>query len=203
MIKVDTDVSASGSRLKPKGKRQRQEILKLSKMVITHEGVDKIIMRQIASRCSMELGNLQYYFPTRDDLLEAILADVFQSDAAIYASVSGQGDLSQTIGAMLAYWQGDHGKIYHRILHDRPKHPRFRRLNHRMYKDFYSRLMGVLDEAKPGQTPEQLLTKAKLITSLLDGVGLQYHEGNRAEIKEQARQLAKEITKAAVLIATQ
>lgn len=54
---------------------RRSEIIAAFRTVLIREGQGSLSMRRIADECDMKLGNLQYYFPTRDDLIDAFVED--------------------------------------------------------------------------------------------------------------------------------
>ena len=59
-----------------RGEASRQRILDTARTLLEEEGLERFILREIAKRADMGLGNLQYYFPARDDLLDACEREV-------------------------------------------------------------------------------------------------------------------------------
>lgn len=61
-----------------KGKDGYERILRAALSLLVDEGYRAVTMRRVAAACDMKLGNLTYYFPTKEDLvrdlLEAIIA---------------------------------------------------------------------------------------------------------------------------------
>ena len=54
------------------GKETANRILEAAEELLTHENLAKFSMRNVASRAGINLRNLQYYFPTRGDLVQAL-----------------------------------------------------------------------------------------------------------------------------------
>lgn len=62
-----------------KGHETREEILRAALHLLVNSGYRAMSMRKIASACGMKLGNLTYHFPTREDLVQALLDSVISS----------------------------------------------------------------------------------------------------------------------------
>lgn len=201
--KSKSESAATGSRLGAKGREQRAEVLRLAKLMILEHGISKLVIRQLASQANMELGNLQYYFSTRDDLLEALILDIFEQDVEAFVDLGAEVELSVAIRRLLGMWQGENGRIYHAVFAINQVSPRFRKLRAQVYSRFYNLLLPYLKKLKPRQSDERLLAKAKLMTAVMDGAGMQHHEGSRSEIKESIEGLHKDVLRIALAIAAE
>jgi len=62
-----------------KGHETRELILKAALELLIEEGFRSLSMRRVAAACGMKLGNLTYHFPTREDLIQALLDAVISS----------------------------------------------------------------------------------------------------------------------------
>lgn len=62
-----------------KGHETREEILHAALRLLVEEGYRAVTMRRIAAECGMKLGNLTYHFPSREDLVQALLEAVISS----------------------------------------------------------------------------------------------------------------------------
>jgi AcrR family transcriptional regulator len=56
----------------------------IAREVLVDHGLERFVMRDVAARAGMTLGNLQYYYPTRMDLLEAVARSDLESDLAAF-----------------------------------------------------------------------------------------------------------------------
>jgi AcrR family transcriptional regulator len=63
----------TGSAAFKKGKGISKEILKAASYILSHQGYPNFTLRNIANRVGISLGNLQYYYKTKDDLLRELL----------------------------------------------------------------------------------------------------------------------------------
>lgn len=62
-----------------KGHETREQILYAALGLLIDEGYRAMSMRRVAAACGMKLGNLTYHFPTREDLVQALLEAVISS----------------------------------------------------------------------------------------------------------------------------
>lgn len=62
-----------------KGHETREAILHAALGILVESGYRAMSMRRIAMACGMKLGNLTYHFPTREDLVQALLDAVISS----------------------------------------------------------------------------------------------------------------------------
>jgi AcrR family transcriptional regulator len=62
-----------------KGHETRELILEAALHLLVEEGYRAMTMRRIAAECGMKLGNLTYHFPTREDLVRALLDAVISA----------------------------------------------------------------------------------------------------------------------------
>ena len=63
-----------------KGAQTQARIIAQARGVLVSDGYDAVVMRAVADAVGIKLGNLQYYFPTRDHLLLAVMAAEASSD---------------------------------------------------------------------------------------------------------------------------
>ena len=71
-----------------KGEQRRQDILACARTLLVEDGYDGFVLREVAARVGVTLGNLQYYFATRDDLLEAVIRAEFGRNQRDIAALS-------------------------------------------------------------------------------------------------------------------
>jgi AcrR family transcriptional regulator len=60
-------------RVTAKFRERQREIIKSVRRLLIEDGYAALSMRRVAERCNMQLGNLQHYFKTRDDLVVAFV----------------------------------------------------------------------------------------------------------------------------------
>jgi AcrR family transcriptional regulator len=70
---VSDVIAAPGTAVHAKGRKRAHDIIIKATEVLAYEGYSAFTMRNIATRLGMSLRNLQYYFPTKSDLFQAVV----------------------------------------------------------------------------------------------------------------------------------
>ncbi len=161
-----------------KGLQRREQILAVARKRLIEEGYDRFVLREIAAQCGMTIGNLQYYFRTREMLLEAVTRTALFDDLKTLDAISekgpqGKAQLRELASVMLRKWLGDNGKIYAAASFLSHSQPVFRSMLGELYGQFYEHLIVLLKKLQPRAQRQTLLDKARLITALLDGAVIQ------------------------------
>ncbi|WP_329376871.1 TetR/AcrR family transcriptional regulator [Streptomyces sp. NBC_01351] len=90
----------------PKGRLRRTALLDAAQRILSSSGGAELTMRTVADEAGVRLGHLQYYFPTRTDLLAALL------DRVLTASLERVADLTASpavdLPAVLDVLLGEH-----------------------------------------------------------------------------------------------
>lgn len=77
----------AGTATRRSGARTAQKILDAARELLMSKGHSKFSVRNVAETAGLTLANLQYYFPKRDDLIHAILADTGRRYEQRYAEL--------------------------------------------------------------------------------------------------------------------
>ncbi len=174
-------------------------IVTIAARLLAEAGLDQFVMRHIAEQADMKLGNLQYYFPTRNDLLEAVCRAEFAEDLATIAAVEHddpQQFLSGLVEALSNRWFDRLGSVYLPLavlaLHDQ----RFEQLISEIYLEFHTLMADIVTAIDRSATPAVAKHRAILMTSLLDGASLQpirHTTSDRARLTAELTRLAHSI----------
>ena len=161
-----------------KGDRRRAEILATARRLLVEEGYDRFVLREVANRVGVMLGNLQYYYATRDDLLEAVVrAEFARNQSETAALAAGDGPPRERLAAitrhLIEVWAREGGRVYVVMSLLALHQPRFRALHREIYTAFYAGLVPVLRELRPRARRPELLAVARLITTIIDGALVQ------------------------------
>ena len=73
-----------------KGERRIKIILEAAEQLLIDSGYHNFSMRKVATKAGVSVGNLQYYFPSKDKLLEALLDHVIQNYLDTFLLFRGQ-----------------------------------------------------------------------------------------------------------------
>ncbi len=155
-------------------------------------------MRELADEVGIKLGNLQYYFKTKEVLVLEVLKIEAANDVAYIASRGEHGSprdqFTQIVGELVSRWRGDSGVLFSMLstlaLHSKA----FRQLYRSVYGRFYQALEAPLREINPGLTDEEVALKVRLVTALVDGSPMQVQVGKiqnyLAAVKAEAERIA-------------
>jgi AcrR family transcriptional regulator len=166
-----------------RGEARRAKILAAARSTLAEQGLDQFVLRTIATTVGIELGNLQYYFATRADLLEAVMRAEFEHDVAAVRAARHRLDESPPddrythLATMLIHhWTVEGGASVFTTLWQLASHDqRFRRLSAEIYEAFYAEIQAMIRTADPSASDRDLAARAQLMTAVLDGVAMQIH----------------------------
>ena len=195
-----------------RGDARCSALVDAARRVLVEDGLERFVMREIATRAGMKLGNLQYYFATRNDLLEAVIRAEFDRDVAAVRGVAqdivndpskSDDDFATLSEALLRNWLTNGGASVFATLSLLSYHDdRFRRLNREIYETFYTELGDVIRRIDASIDEPEVHARARLITALIDGVAVQTHaavdnESTRTDLLDRADALVLEIARGA------
>lgn len=73
-----------------KGEKRIKLILEAAEQLLIDSGYHNFSMRKVATKAGVSVGNLQYYYPSKDKLLEALLDKVIQNYLDAFEKFRGQ-----------------------------------------------------------------------------------------------------------------
>jgi len=91
----------SGLRRKP-GKRER--LVQSARMLIHQQGVHSTTLAQVAERADVPVGNVYYYFKTKDDLVSAVLDGYAQEAGRLVESFARHRTPQARLKALVRSW---------------------------------------------------------------------------------------------------
>ena len=191
-----------------KGQRKRAEIVEIARNVLIEDGYDCFVLRDIAQRAGIKLGNLQYYFPTCDDLIEAVARAEDERTHQAIRAIDREGGtplerLTRFVHTIVSQWQREGGKVFVVVTLLSIHNPRFRKLHLEIYEHFYEALCDVLSDFEPKTPRAKLMRKARLATSLLDGALSQVPIERGHGSKKMMSEFLAELTDATLLLVGQ
>lgn len=84
-----------------RGEARRDAILDAAERLTVEVGAAGLSLRAVAAACDIRLGHLQHYFPSREALVEDLLARALARSEAEIAGLLAQGDLAGALDALL------------------------------------------------------------------------------------------------------
>lgn len=176
--RAGADPAMQGRPVAAKGDARRTEILAVARRCLVDDGYECFVLREIAQHVGVSVGNLQYYYATRDDLLEAVVRAEFEMNRSDIRRISALSSpprerLAAIAEHLLHVWAADGGRVYAVMSLLALHNDRFCALHEEVYRAFYAGLMPVLKELQPAAKRAGLLRTARLITTLIDGALVQ------------------------------
>lgn len=159
-----------------RGAQRRDEIVAAARTVLVCEGIDAFVLRDLAERVGMRVGNLQYYFPTRDDLLEAVVRAELERDLDAVRSQDqpdAAGRLAAAVGVLAERWIVDECSVYQPVGLLAANDRRFAELADEVHEAFQAEVTAIVTEIAPDVEPDEARVRAALIVALVDGASMQ------------------------------
>lgn len=95
----------------------KEELLNASEKVLVKEGISKLSMRKIADTCSISVGCIYNYFPSKSDLVFAIIHRFWNSVFEdVHCKSENMEDFTQFICSLYADMQKGYQKFSHDFL---------------------------------------------------------------------------------------
>ncbi|HIP79301.1 MAG TPA: TetR/AcrR family transcriptional regulator [Kiloniellaceae bacterium] len=169
---------ADAERLMPKGEARRAAILAEARRALLDVGYTRVSLRTIAQALGISLGNLQYYFPTKDSLIAAVIVQETERAAAFLREIAWDPKtpercIREAVEALLRYYAGPAGRFYaitEFLALDDPRHARLKVESYGELHSYTGRLVAVmaphLDEISGAGL-------ARVLIALIDGAALQ------------------------------
>tara|TARA_R110001592_G_scaffold240929_1_gene501177 strand:+ start:9740 stop:10378 length:639 start_codon:yes stop_codon:yes gene_type:complete len=67
-----------GTAVRTRGKARVSDILGAAQTILANEGLANLTIRSVSEALGISVGNLVYYFPSKDDLLQALIEHVIE-----------------------------------------------------------------------------------------------------------------------------
>jgi AcrR family transcriptional regulator len=161
-----------------KGERRRLEVLEHARAHLIQVGLEGFSLRHVADSVGITLGNLQYYFPTRDDLLAAVVRAEIDADTASIRSVSTADPvaaLADAAHSLIERWSGASGNVYVTLGLLAQHRPALAELAAEAWSAAYDEIARLVRLADPSVTPTEARARAMVVISLLDGASFQHY----------------------------
>lgn len=132
----------------------------------------------------MQLGNLQYYFATRDAVAMAVISaeaegDILAVKSAMEAHDDPKATLASIVQILFTRWRGESGLIFAILTYLCLHKPEFAVLKKQIYATFYQSLESVIRSIDATAAPVDVRQRIALITAIMDGSVQQVTSGSR------------------------
>lgn len=161
-----------------RGRARITKILEVARDLFVQGGYGEMTMRQVADRVGISLSNVQHYFPTRDDLLRAMLQRVTDSYDPAYVDVEAKiANPRERFAAVLRHLLADvkkaeTEKLFVEIWSLATRDSMVREIFDMMYTHYRGRVTALVAAVNPKLSPAQAARRAALVAMQIEGLML-------------------------------
>ncbi len=162
-----------------KGQKRRRQIIDTARQVMISEGPNNLVLRDVAEKIGITHGNLQYYFPTKNDLLVALFDEELEKytgslKAAVAATSTRQGRLDAIIDAGIAELGKPETALWRAAMALVDHSPELAAIL-KKENDLYEEVVAEeLKSISPHLSSQRRKHIARIIHAILDGLGIQF-----------------------------
>lgn len=167
----------TGTATRQRGRLQVKKILREAQQILINEGYAGLTIRKVAKQLNISLGNLTYYFPTKDRLLQALIADLLDEyHSALLAEQERFPD--DPHGRFLAYLEyliadcrkADTRATFFQIWGLATHNDVVHELRHQIYSAFRADAAELLRPLNPTMSESELNTLVGTLIALIEGL---------------------------------
>ncbi|WP_205525566.1 TetR/AcrR family transcriptional regulator [Pyxidicoccus trucidator] len=162
----------------PKGQERSEAILDAAERLLVDEGHAALSLRGVAQRAGIRLGNLQYYFATREELVRALLARVLaRARARLEERMRAAGDSAGALDKALALLLEDQldpasNRLFYDLWALAAREPTIASELRVFYAHYTEEVAELLLKAAPKLPRAEAVVRAELLVALLEGLSL-------------------------------
>lgn len=198
---VDMQAMTDNPARRSKGEARSQAIEAEARRMLLDEGYAAVSLRKIATTLGISIGNLQYYFATKDDLVEAVISAETQKpidmmDAVAWRPEDPGTGIRQAVGSVMQYYASDAGRFY-AIMESLALHnARYADLKAEGYafvSGYVEQLVGLM---APRLSDARRARLARVLIALIDGASLQIQFGRDIADPDKVDMLIEDVSAA-------
>ncbi|MCZ6829015.1 MAG: TetR/AcrR family transcriptional regulator [Gammaproteobacteria bacterium] len=175
-----------GTAVRERGQERVANILAAARSILINEGIASLTTRRVAKDLGISVGNLAYYFSSKEALLQALIEDVRQGydEELERESHSFPDDPPQRFKAFLRYMIDDARKPEVRSffyqLWGLSTHSAWAATSReQMYRHFAEQTVLLLEPIHPVATASELRALALVVLTNLEGLHVVYGSGDK------------------------
>lgn len=159
-------------------KSRTDELLDVAVTLLLDNGYAALSFRSVAAEASIGIGNLQHYFPTKADLIRAMLERAFKDFAQAMAErPAHRHEANDGVIAALRYVLRDQKRrescvifweLWALAIHD----PSAAEIMSQFYQRYVNHIASLIQQARPEVTKTRARRAGTIVASLLEGASL-------------------------------
>ncbi len=202
----NTDITPSrvrtGTALRSRGRHRVKKILKVARKLLITRGYPSFSLRNVAQAAGISLGNLSYYFESKDDLFRSMLDDMLEAYRTVWREPLSKAPTDpqarfltcmdyQLIDIRNAESRQFSYQVWAISVHD----PFVAQCRENAYAQFYDITRQLCADVNPKLIPNVLNQRAYLLMALIEGLYVLFgnektRPTNKKKFNEQFRQQA-------------
>jgi AcrR family transcriptional regulator len=161
------------------GQESVEQILRAAENVLVEKGHAALTLRRISEECGLKVGNLSYYFPTKNQLVMALidsLMDIYQGGLAqTDREIRDAADAEALLTELMFFWMRDNetyrtSRIFIELWSMANNDPQIREAVNRMYVRGHARFRRLLHVINPALSEDEMAAISVFAISLLEGL---------------------------------
>jgi AcrR family transcriptional regulator len=164
-----------GTAVSAKGANRVDAILDAATRVLVTDGAGALALRRVAADVGIALGNIQYYFPTQEALIRALLDRVMlRASEGLRARVAEHGEgLGPLLDALLEeHLDRDACRLFYELWALAARDKAVARALRGFYAEYVEAVGDALRSHDPAVSEVDALTRARLFVAGLEGLSL-------------------------------
>ncbi|MFD1547383.1 TetR/AcrR family transcriptional regulator [Nonomuraea guangzhouensis] len=166
--------------LTAKGDDRRQALLQAAERILIDQGNARLSMRSVAAGAGVRLGHLQYYFPSRAALIQAVLARALEHSLGRLAQLTrapADGPLDNDPTELVTTLLAEHTdprltQLFTEIWALAARDPDIASVTRAFYRDYLDHVASLIGRIDPHQPEDQRRARAEILVMLLEGASL-------------------------------
>lgn len=171
-----------------KGRERRQQILEVARRKLLDLGIEGLVLRDVAEELGITHGNLQYYFKTKGDLIEAIFDEEVSKFTEIMPDATGgastkSGRISALLDSSIDLLPDKETRLWHVLFGMAHQNPELAKLLQRENRRYEAALAAQLEAIIPEAGKARRQHIAQVIRLIVDGLSVNtiYEEPTSAD----------------------
>lgn len=157
-----------------RGKQSAADILNAASQLLIDAGYHNFSLRRVADAAGISLGNLQYYYPNKDSLVEAMLDNTIQAYLNDFEEIRHSGSPREQLSAMIQHVVSDLGNktttIFFPELWSLSNHDKkITKYMDKMYAKYRQYYVEIIAEINPNLSADQVQRLALFFSASLEG----------------------------------
>jgi AcrR family transcriptional regulator len=158
-----------------KGKLRAAGILDAAITLLIERGYHNLSMRKVADQAGVRLGNLQHYFPTRDELVKAMLDRMIEGYLDRFEKIRGVGndperEFSAIVESVILDLNKRRTTVFFPELWSLSNHePHVTQYMDQMYEKYRQVLGDAIARMNPALSPAQVRRLALFVSASIEG----------------------------------